>query len=318
MRATLTALAAVGVSVSMLAGVQAKQVSIGSLPQGALGYAIAAAAASVITKHSDLKATAVPTGGSNIVLPQVNAGEMGFGTSNTIEAIYATKGTANFEGRPLKNISVAAVLTPFRVGIVVPDKSDVRTAADLKGRPFPTDYSAQRLVGFFLEAALAAEGMTLDDLERVPVPNFARGVELMKAGRVAGAFTAPGSGVIRQADADIGVRFIGITPKPNGEKAAQKVAPGSYLVKVEPTGANAGVKEPITMLGYEYTLMVGNHVPDEVVYKVVKALHENKAALAQAHAVYKRWDPNRIYAPLDAPYHPGARKYYEEVGLLRR
>ena len=97
----------------------------------------------------------------------------------------------------------------------------------------------------------------------------------------------------------------------------QKIAPGSYFSEVKPSPANAGVKEPVTLLGYEYTLLVGKDVPDETVYQSVKALYEHPDALSEAHGIFKRWDPKRIYVPLDAPYHPGAEKFYKEAGLMQ-
>jgi len=315
-RKLLTGLSAAALSLTMGVAAHAQQAAIGTLPQGALGYAIAAAAANVITQNSDVAATAVPAGGSNVVLPQVNSGEMEFGTSNTVETVYAVTGTGNFEGRPLENLRVAAVLMPFTVGMVVRADSEYQSAADLKGEPFPTDYSAQKFVEMCLKATLAAEGLSVDDYEAVSVPNFAKAVDLLVADRVAGAYSAPGSGVIRQADADVGVRFIGIKPTPEGEKAMQAIAPGSYFAEVKPSPAAAGVKEPVTLLGYEYTLLVGKDVPDDVVYAAVKALYENPDALAEAHGIYRRWDPERIYVPIDAPFHPGAEKFFKEAGLM--
>lgn len=299
------------------ASAQAEQVTIGALPQGSVGYSIAASASNVITKNSEISATAVPTGGSSITLPQVNNGEMEFATSNTVEAVFATQGTGNFDGRPLKNLRVAAVLVPFATGIVVQQDSDIRVAADLKGQPFPSGYSAQKLVGIMQEATLAADGLTVEEFEQVNVPNFARAVELLAADRLSGAYSAPGSGVIRQAEADVGVRFISIeNATPEGEKAMQKIAPGSYFIEVQPTPSNAGVKKPVTLLGYEYTLMVGEHVSDETVYSTVKALYENQESLVDGHPIFRAWDPKRIYLPLDVPYHPGAERFFRETGLM--
>ena len=93
-RKLLTGLSAAALSLTMGVSAHAQQAAIGTLPQGALGYAIAAGVANVITQNSDIAATAVPTGGSNVVLPQVNSGEMEFGTSNTVETVYAGTATS--------------------------------------------------------------------------------------------------------------------------------------------------------------------------------------------------------------------------------
>ena len=86
---------------------------------------------------------------------------------------------------------------------------------------------------------------------------------------------------------------------------------------MKPSPGNAGVKEPVTLLGYEYALLVGKDVPDETVFQAVKALYEHPDALSEAHGIFRRWDPKRIYVPMDAPYHPGAEKFYKEAGLMK-
>jgi TRAP-type uncharacterized transport system substrate-binding protein len=58
-------------------------------------------------------------------------------------------------------------------------------------------------------------------------------------------------------------------------------------------------------------------VSDDIVYAVTKALHQNKAALVEAFRPMAMFDPNKMAKPLQSvPFHPGALKYYQEVGLV--
>ncbi len=150
-------LAAALVAAASAAPANAQQpVAIGSLPQGSLGYSIASAMAKVATEAGGIDTRAVGLGGSSVYIPQINAGEMEFGTSNTFESIFATQGTGNFEGRPNPNLRVAAALVPFTVGLMVQNDSDIREITDLEGRPFPTGYARMRLVGIMQEAIFGA------------------------------------------------------------------------------------------------------------------------------------------------------------------
>ncbi len=305
-----------GAAMAMVAApAAAETVAIGTLPQGSLGFSIASAVAKVTTEGSDVQMRAVGLGGSNVFIPQVNSGEIAFSTSNTVEVVYAHKGTGNFEGKPNPDVRMVTALVPFQVGIMVRRDSDDRSLRDLAGQPFPTDYTSQKLVEVFLDAMLAAEGMKVADLQRVPVPNFVKGVQLLTEGEVEGALLAPGSGIVKKADAEVGIRFVSLPGSAEAEQALIDVAPNAYITEVKPRKGLAGIQEPTNLMGYEYTVIVGKDVDEETVYQVTKALHGGKDALVEAHGIFNGFDPSRMALDVDVPYHPGAQRYYEEAGL---
>jgi TRAP transporter TAXI family solute receptor len=295
-----------------------KPVAIGTLPQGSLGFSIAAALAKVGTEKAGLEVRAIGQGGSSVYLPKVNSGELEFGTSNTFEVVFATKGTGNFEGHAHPNLRVAAMLSPFTVGLMVAKDSDIKQVTDLKGRPFPTGYAKQRLVGVMQEAIFNAVGMSDSDLKPVPVPNFVKGAELLAEGKVAGVLLAPGSGVVKKTHAQRPVRFITIPNDPKVESAIHKALPGSRLVEVKPNPRLVSIAEPVNLIGYQYALVTNAKMSDDVVYRLVKSIHDNKAALAASHGVFRQFDPAAMAPKLDgATYHPGAIKFYKEAGIWK-
>lgn len=292
-------------------------VAVGTLPQGSLGYAIAAGVAQVVTENTDLSMRAVGQGGSSVFIPALNRGEIDFSTSNTFEAVFATQGTGNFAGNANPNIRVAAMLQPFEVGIMVAADSDITSLEDLRGRPFPIGYARQRLVGVMQDAVFEAAGLSSDDLDGVPVPNFVEGAKLLAQGTVAGVMLAPGSGVVRQTMAQVPVRFITVI---DGEEAAAAVSrslPGSYVGRVEPVDRMPEITEPVDLIGYQYALLTHADASDDTVYAAVKALYENKAALAETHGSFRRFDPSRMAVTVEgSTFHPGAERFYREVGLI--
>jgi hypothetical protein len=68
------------------------------------------------------------------------------------------------------------------------------------------------------------------------------------------------------------------------------------------------------------SLLAGAHVPDEVVYKYVKAIAENEARV-QAIGGSLKSSPfttaKMATNPANLPYHPGALRYYREKGLVK-
>jgi TRAP-type uncharacterized transport system substrate-binding protein len=67
------------------------------------------------------------------------------------------------------------------------------------------------------------------------------------------------------------------------------------------------------------SLLAGSHVPDEVVYKYVKAMAENEARVQEIGGSLKTSFTAAKMAvnPAKLPYHPGALRYYKEKGLVK-
>ena len=73
---------------------------------------------------------------------------------------------------------------------------------------------------------------------------------------------------------------------------------------------------PITTIGVTATFIVSNSLSEDQVYAMTKALWENKAEIAQAHAVATGMDINNAFVTIgNVPLHPGAAKYYTDAGL---
>lgn len=67
------------------------------------------------------------------------------------------------------------------------------------------------------------------------------------------------------------------------------------------------------------SLLAGSHVPDEVVYKYVKAMAENEKRVQDIGGSLKTSfsTANMATNPAKLPYHPGALRYYKEKGLVK-
>ena len=64
-------------------------------------------------------------------------------------------------------------------------------------------------------------------------------------------------------------------------------------------------------------LIVGSQLKEDMVYNLTKALFENQAELAAAHAKGKDLNPQYAVKGVSIPFHPGAVKYYKEKGLMK-
>ncbi len=82
-----------------------------------------------------------------------------------------------------------------------------------------------------------------------------------------------------------------------------------------PANTYAGQTEPIDTIAQPNFLAVRSDVDDDVVYAITKAVFENLGFLRRLHGPYQFLTPETAVTGLPVPLHPGALRYYEEVGL---
>jgi TRAP-type uncharacterized transport system substrate-binding protein len=96
----------------------------------------------------------------------------------------------------------------------------------------------------------------------------------------------------------------------------EAMLPGAYTLQVTPNPNIEGVTKPTHLIAFDMVMVVRAELGDDVVYKVTKALYESKAELASTFAPFALFDPKKMAKPLQGvALHPGALKFYKEVGL---
>lgn len=299
------------------AAASAQTISIGTNPQGSLAYATGAGIARVAIEEAGVKMRVVPQGGPVVTLPLLNKGRLDFTISVSVVTAFARQGAVMFKGKKQENVRMAASLFPLVVGWYVREDSPIRTIADLKGKRLPSKYTKQRIAGLFGNALLATAGITEKDTRPFPVPNGVRGVEAFMAGKVDAATFSLSSGKTRQAHAAVGgIRVLSAELNPETQKTLQGVAPGAYIGTIRPSPRFPGVEGPTNTLVAPFILNAGANTPDELVYKVVKAIYGNKEKLVASHKAFGGFDPREINRDIGLPYHDGARKFFTEAGLM--
>jgi TRAP-type uncharacterized transport system substrate-binding protein len=56
-------------------------------------------------------------------------------------------------------------------------------------------------------------------------------------------------------------------------------------------------------------------VQDEVVYKMIETLENNKADLIAVQPALREFSATGLYKKYELPYHPGALKYFKEHNI---
>ena len=127
------------------------------------------------------------------------------------------------------------------------------------------------------------------------------------------------SPVIQQMALSRKIRFLGLTPEQMEKPAVKAILnrPGGVLGTLEPGtyGANQVNTEAVTTLGSTVGVGVGMQVPDEAVYKITKAFWEGVAEMSGSAPWLRNITLDGALTDLNLPLHPGALRYYEEVGV---
>ncbi len=90
-----------------------------------------------------------------------------------------------------------------------------------------------------------------------------------------------------------------------------------YLTKsVIPGGAYKGVDTDTNTIAVQTVMICRTDIPDDVVYKLVKAVFEHKDELNEIHPSFKETTLENA-TPVIIPVHPGAVKYYKEKGVYK-
>jgi uncharacterized protein len=295
----------------------AQVITVGTATPGSLFHSAGTAVASVVNDKAGVRAILQPFASANVYIPAVSDGDIDLGVGTAHEIGVAVEGREHFEGRPQEGLRAVGAMFPLRFGVYVRADSDIETLADLRGKTLPGGYSSQQIAATMMDAIYASAGMSESDVEVVTVANTVAGADDFAAGRVDAFFFAVGGAKVSEVDAAVGgLRLLPFQNTDEELAAVQEHLPQAYFREEQPGPANPGVSQPTPALAIDAVAFASAATDEEVIYRVTKALFENKDALAASFAAFRAFDPEqmgRSLAPIE--YHPGALRFFQEAGI---
>ncbi len=309
--------AAAALALSPFAADAQQVIGIGTNPQGSLTYPVGAAVAKVLQEKAGIQARIMPSAGSSTNIPLVNSGELELSLMTVDDSEASFKGLEDFQGKPNPNIRLLGAIFPMSVAMLVVNSAPYKTIADLKGARIPSDFPGHTGGRKITVAVLAAAGMTYADVQSVPATNLFQGTAMLGQGKVDGAVISIGAPTVQQANLDLaskgGVRYISVDSTTAAVARLKKHYPGGYIEEFKP--GPVGVLAPTQVCSFSQFLIVSHKLPDDLVYRITKAIHDSKQTLADAAPPLRRFEPANMAEANAVPYHPGAEKFYREAGM---
>jgi TRAP transporter TAXI family solute receptor len=295
----------------------AQTVGMATSPAGSLYHTQGSAMAPILKDKGNIEVRIQPFSSPNIHLPAINAGQIEFGLANIYELYLAVQGKDFFQGKKNENLRLVTITGPLRSAIFVKKDSPAKKLADIKGLRMVWGFAQQNIIMPLIMAHFDAVGLTDKDITPVNVPTVVRGADDFAAGKADAFFFALGSAKVTEVDAAVGgIRAFPLPDGPATQAAFKKHFPPAYTQTVNPAPGLAGIAEPTPIMAYDAVMFTHAGAPDDVIYNMTKALHENAEAVAKSSPTLRGFSAAGMAKKTDlAEYHPGAIKYYKEKGL---
>lgn len=221
----------------------------------------------------------------------------------------AVSGTGSFQQK-VENVQAVATLYPNYVQIVTSSKTGIKTIEDLKGKRVAVGAQGS---GVELSTRTLLEGFGITYKDITPdYLGFAEASDGLKSGKLDAAFFT--SGIPNSSLMELQQGFdLQLVTVPADKLAEVSKSKKFFVGGVIPKGTY-GNAEDVTTATIMNSLVVRSDLSENDVYTLTKTFFENLDKLQTAHQAAKGITLQNAQTGLIAPLHPGAKKYYDEVG----
>lgn len=309
---------ALGLGVVLTAGpALAQQQFINILTGGQSGvyYPLGVALSQIYSKElTNTRSTAQVTRASaeNLNLLQAGRGELALTLADALSDAWNGKVEAGFNSKLDKLRGLSATYNNY-IQIVASADSGIRTLADLKGKRVSVG-AARSGTELNARAVFGAAGLTYKDLAKVEYLPFGESVELIKNRQLDATLQSAGLGVASIRDLSTAMKIV-VVPVPANVVA--KVGDPAYQPAIIPANTYTGQTADVQTAAIPNFLVTHSGVSNDVAYRMAKAMYDNIDTLYAAHSAAKAIRRENAIKGMPVPLHPGAERYYREVGLIK-
>lgn len=304
------------VGIGQPAAAELKNITIGTNPSGSTFYLIGSGFAKLFQENLGIRSTAQPFAGSSVYLPSISVGDITLGLASTVDSGLAYQGKADFP-QPLTSLRSIARVWNIPYAFITKANSGITTADDLRGKRIMGNMPTSQALTKINEAIVKSGGLDIGDVDFMASGGLMDGITAVVEGRADAAPVATTMPVLIESQASVpgGLRIVA-----NGSKAVDGFFAGE-VPGVKASTAKPNEKRPFIIgetpiVSYDTMLVANEAMSEEDAYTITKTLYENWADLQADIGPLRGIAQNQLALPdPSVPYHPGAIKFYKEVGL---
>lgn len=287
-------------------------VSLATGGTGGTYYPIGGGIADVVSKNlPDIQMTAETGNASQANLNLIGTNQIEMGLVQNDVAAFAYEGKYMFK-EPYKNVRAIASLYPETVQAIAMKKSGVGSMRDLPGKRVSVGAPGS---GVQVDVSLIFKvlGYKYSDVN-ADFLDFNNTTQRMKDGQLDVGFVV--AGFPTASIMDLATMHDITLIEFDDELIEQLSAEFPFFVKdVVPAGTYTGIDKDIQTVAVQAMWVCDGNLSEDVVYRITKAFWENIEDVHKVHAKAKMITLDTALNGVSVPVHPGAAKYYAEVGM---
>jgi TRAP transporter TAXI family solute receptor len=287
-----------------------KSLTLGTASPGGTYYVYGEALAQILTEKLAIAVNPLPTQGPvhNVKLLDSGGAQLGLITMGI--GLQGWNGTGNWtSGKQFRNMRALFPMydTPFQA--IVLQQSGITSFEQLNAKRVGVGPRAGT-GGTYIPEIMKVLGISVE----IRYGSFAEVTRELFDAHYDAFTTLTGAPVpaIQEAEAKAPLTFIRLSPE---QISAIRKAMPEFSLSTIPAGTYRLLDKDYDTFGV-YNFAIGQpELPDDLVYKLVKATLENQPALLKAHPTARETIPQNVLKDTFLPIHPGAVRYYREIGI---
>ncbi len=300
----------------------AKSLIIATATTGGTYYPVGVAIGTLISiklaAKDGITATAINSAGSAENVQMLKNRECDLAILQGLYGMEAYNGKGSYAGTPMKdmygitmlwqNVEHFALLTKYAKTGTIMDLKGLNEKFSIGKRGSGTEGSGRVILGNL--------GIEPDKDFITEYLGYNPSVDAMQDGRIVGANIPAGVPVsaITQMYAMLGDKAT-VLDFTDSQLATVNGDIELWTRFVIPPETYPGQGKPINTIAQPNLLVASSDLDEETVYKITKTIYENLPFLNNIHAATKAMSLEKAFAGMPLPLHPGAVKYYQEVGI---
>lgn len=288
---------------------------------GGVYYTIAGAIADLLQREVEgIDRVSAVTGSTTLFIPQIqdNKIDIMLGTPDAMYFGWSAEAGQGFEeGERYDKLRVAGVTYVNMMDLVVLADAGIETVEDIgSGRVAVLSATLKDPMERYLEAH------GVESPEVSIIGDWNQMAQALRDGSIAamqGISTHPTPALTELGNA-VNLKLLTYSSDEAVQKFLANPQTRFFQKVVQPAGTYEWQTEDYPTIGRGTTVVISADLPDDQVYAIVKTIYENVDYLTKIHPSAAQFTTATMQEYLDAgviqiPFHPGARRYFEEQGV---